>query len=54
MTSAVSSTAGVLPACSPAITGLVERQPCSVLVIDSFRALRYQSRDEAEFEGFIQ
>ena len=35
------------------ITGLVERQPCSVLVIDSFRALRYQSRDEAEFEGFI-
>ena len=29
------------------ITGLVERQPCSVLVIDSFRALRYQSRDEA-------
>ena len=24
-----------------------------MLVIDSFRALRYQSRDEAEFEGFI-
>ena len=35
------------------ITGLVERAPCSVLVIDSFRALRYQSRDEGEFEGFI-
>jgi circadian clock protein KaiC len=26
---------------------------CSALVIDSFRALRYQSRDEGEFEGFI-
>jgi circadian clock protein KaiC len=35
------------------ITGYVEQNPCSVLVIDSFRALRYQSRDEGEFEGFI-
>ncbi|GAA4605706.1 circadian clock protein KaiC [Actinoplanes octamycinicus] len=35
------------------ISGLVERQPCSVLIIDSFRALRYRAAGEREFEGFV-
>ena len=42
-----------LPRVLTLITELVERAPCSVLVIDSFRALRYQSRDEGECERFI-
>ncbi|MFC4912014.1 RAD55 family ATPase [Actinomadura gamaensis] len=35
------------------IGDLVERQPCSLLVIDSFRALRYRVVAEREFEGFV-
>ncbi|GII05574.1 ATPase domain-containing protein [Planobispora takensis] len=31
----------------------VERQPCSLLIIDSFRALRHRAVGEREFEGFI-
>ncbi|GAA2214199.1 serine/threonine protein kinase [Nonomuraea monospora] len=35
------------------ISGRVARQPCSLLVIDSFRALRYREVGEREFEGFV-
>ncbi|WP_433290821.1 RAD55 family ATPase [Actinoplanes sp. CA-030573] len=35
------------------ITGLVERRPCSLLIIDSFRALRYRAVGEREFESFV-
>ncbi|MEV6595760.1 ATPase domain-containing protein [Actinoplanes sp. NPDC051346] len=34
------------------ISGLVERRACSVLIIDSFRALRYQAGNR-EVEGFV-
>lgn len=35
------------------INSLVERQPCALLIIDSFRALRYRATGEREFEGFV-
>ncbi|GIE93969.1 ATPase domain-containing protein [Paractinoplanes rishiriensis] len=35
------------------IGGIVERQPCALLIIDSFRALRYRAVGEREFEGFV-
>jgi circadian clock protein KaiC len=35
------------------ITEIIERTPCSLLVIDSFRALRHSVADPGEFEGFV-
>ena len=44
---------GGLDSTLPWIVELVERQPCSILVIDSFRALRHHVGNKGEFEGFI-
>jgi circadian clock protein KaiC len=44
---------GGLDAALDRVTELIERRPCSVLIIDSFRALRYNTGDSAAFDAFI-